>query len=494
MKKRVMIMIDQATRDAFSQLLIAKYLARKGACVRICNQHTMIGMFERFRPHVTYVSWLTSGPLMDFLIRNHHRTHIALNDQEGGRMGEMPFKRSFLLLNDGVKAAVGGVCAKIFVWGNAQARWLLEMGIVPEKIAVTGSPRFDPYLICGSTPQKKYLGVTLRGDLVTALPLKFMENVFHFATFDSRHGIGIAYPLRAQFEDKMWHIVAATRYLFKTATEFSKQSPARIVFRPGPWEQYRRYAFLPERIPSASIEPHTLQHEYVRNAFALLDESSSMGLEGLLAGVPVISMQALIPRLEEHIAGEGGGLFTAPYMECYWRPKTVEEAVELLLKAEQGKLVPSPCPDRLQQYFREYHGWPRTRPSSFQIGDGILELLDLAEEDGETPAQNTVDLGLEKEPWSAPSAEAFSDGKIISGTPDYHGLGRMLKKCFFRYVPGAVNIHKAKSLCQDLLSPDRELWVRYHYYDWLYRHHNAVDSMFESLWEAYEATPVVKGG
>lgn len=453
-------MIDQAARDAFSQLLVARYLSRKGATVLLCNQHTLVGMCERYRPDVFFSSWLVGGPLMDYLIRRRGRMRLALMDQEGGRIGEEPFKRTFQI-SHGAKTKVAKVCDKIFIWGSSQAQWLRELELVPpDRVVVTGSPRFDVYLLKAARPQRetRHLGVTLRGDPVTSLPMKLMETVYQFSSSEFPYGIGVGYPSRSQYEDKIWHIVATTRYLFKTALAFSRRSQARIVFRPGPWEQHRQYAFLPDRIPSAVVRPHQLQHEYVSRAFALLDESSSMGLDGLLSGVPVVSMQAFIPRLRDHFVGEGGSLFTAPYLESYWRPTSIEEAVTLLLKAEADQLAPSPEPGALQRYLEACHQWPRVRPSSFQIGDELLKLSGLS-------------------PRQPQEMEGFAPATLTER--------------FYRCVPGSVGLVKAKAVCREAVSSNRELWFRYHYYDAFYPHRDAVSSTFKALWTAYEEMPTM---
>ena len=457
-RRRILIMIDQAARDAFSQLLVARYLSRKGATVLLCNQHTLVGMCERYRPDVFFSSWLVGGPLMDYLIRRRGRMRLALMDQEGGRIGEEPFKRTFKL-SGGAKAHIAKICDAVFVWGSAQAQWLRETGLIPpERIVVTGSPRFDPYLVPGAPGgEARSLGVTLRGDPLTSLPTKLMETVYQFSASAFPHGIGVGYPTQSQYEDKMWHIVATMRALFKTALAFSRVSRAPIVFRPGPWEQPQQYAFLPSRIPSAVVRPHQLQHDYARGAFALLDESSSLGLEGLLCGVPVVSMQEMIPRLEGHFVGEGGSLFDAPYMECYWRPRTIEEAVELLAQAEAGRLAPSPNPASLQRYLAACHQWPRTRPSSFEIGDRLLALGGLPRRDES-----------EREP------PTFTE------------------RCY-QWLPGSVALVKAKAVCREAYSSNRRLWFRYHYYDMFYPYHAEVAAVFRALWAADQPAPAAPG-
>jgi len=426
----------------------------------IANQHTFIGMCERYRPAVVYATWLTGGPLMSYLIQYARRGQVALIDQEGGRIGEAPFKRSFTRLK-GIRAEVGKVCAKVFSWGNTQAGWLRELGFVPaDRIVVTGSPRFDPYLVLQERLATRHLGVTLRGDALTSLPNRLMEHVFFYAQADERDGVSVGYPLGAQFEDKVWHVVATTRCLFKTAKAFSQSSQARIVFRPGPWEQVQQYRFLSQTIASASVNASTPQHEYVRNAFALLEESSSMGLEGLVSRVPVISVHALIPGLKAHLSGEGGGLFSALYLPFYWKPKSVEEAVEMILEAERGRLAATPDPEGAQEYLQEHHGWPRRRPSSFEIGDRLLELL-----------------------RTQPSAER--------GSVQPEPVDRMahLKRAVYRHVPGSVHALKATLLCRQAMSPERALWFRYHYSDVFYPHHQTVRAIFDSLWRMHGMAP-----
>jgi hypothetical protein len=450
----------------------------------VANQHSFTAMYEAFRPDVTYVSWHTNGPLMEFLLGHPHRSRIALIDQEGGRIGEEPFRRSFRLHGDGMKEKIGRVASKIFVWGQVHARWLADMGIGGEgTVSVVGSPRLDPYLMEEPTSGQKSLGVTLRGDPLTSNTANLMRTVYQFTKIQYPHGIGVGYPVEAQYEDKMWHVVASTRYLFKVALAFSERSRAPIVFRPGPWEQIRQYDFIPEVVSRSSVDPYTAQDDYVREAFALLDESSSLGIEGLLAGIPVISVQRLIPRLADHLAGTGGGLHDAPYMGCYWRPETTDEAVDLLLRAERGELPVSPRPDELQQYLRDYHYWPRGRPSSFQIANQILDLLDapIGVEEG-ARLRGTWNMDLPAR--DRREISAATDGKIMIAGGKTSRVGKLA----LRYVPGAVALLIARSFVKDLASPLREAWFRYHYYPWIYRHRGRVRSLFSFLWQRYEGS------
>jgi len=453
-KNRVLVLIDQATRDGFGQLLIVHYLRSKGVKVYVANQGTFISACERYRPDVVFASWQSTGVLMEHLERIHSRTQVVLIDQESAKMGREPFKRSFEA-SGRAKAKWGHLAKKICVWGALQAQWLLELGVVKEEqIVVTGSAKLDPYLLPLETPpgSGRHIGFTFRYDPLTASPMAIMEGLFEFA-IAGLHGVG--YPSRAQYEDRIWHVVAAARQMFKLIDAVSKKFDVRMVVRPGPWEHYGVYKFLSRRIPHVAIEPWELQHDYIRNAFVVVDESSSFGIEALVAGIPVISIQRLIPRIEEHIAGEGGGLYHAPYMRYYWKPATVEEAVEWIEKASCGGLAPVPCADGLDTYLKDLHHWPRARPAAFEIGDAILALLDAP-----------TDVSREFEPPSQ--------------TSDLNW-----KRWVYRHIPGSADLAKARMFLSVLLSSGREHLVRYHYFRWLYPYHRAVAETVAALLRRY---------
>jgi len=449
-------MIDQATRDAYSQLLVVRYLRSKGVRVFICNQVTWPAAWERYRPDVVFISWL--GGLLPYIRKMKHQAEIVLIDHEGGRLGEIPFKRGFQRFNDD-KAELGRHCSLAVIFGPIHKKWLQEIGLLaPEKILVTGSPRLDPYLDKSRSNARRYIGFTLRADAITSDPGKFVENLFVFASRDPRDWISLGYSPSAQQEDRVWHITATLRYMLKIMIEVRKRSDIPIVVRPGPWEQHGLYDFLPQRLKGLTVEPRTPQPEYVRGAFAVVDESSSLGLEALLAGTPVISTHSLIPNLAERIGGsEDAGLFNAPYKKAYYRPFSVEEAATLLIKAANGELSTTPddqAHQAMMEYLADYHYWPRSRPSSFQIGDAIIDLAKRR-------------ILSEPEPVPEPSVERTS----------YENL----KATIFRCVPGSVHGLKALLFLRLLFSKDRQHLRKYHYMSLFYRNKRGVWNLFQSL-------------
>lgn len=454
-KPRVLIMISSATRDALSQLLVACYLRRRGIEVLLCNQVTFISMYERYRPEVFFSSWLNSEPMVAYLQSIQHQTRILLVDQEGGRMGEAAFKRS-LRAERAVKIRAASAATRVIAWGRFQAQWLKDLGCLPEEcIVVTGCPRFDPYLLRSAAPAQhtRFLGVTLRTDRLTSQPSRLMETIYESLFVDPADGLTPGLPLHAQYEDWIWQAAAVVRHMMKIVVEITRRTDAPVVLRPGPWEQASAYEFLRRRLPQVSVEPMMLQHEYVRNAFVTLDASSALGLESILAGTPVISVNALVPRLEEHVGGPGGTRLNAPYRPFYWHPSSIEEAVDQILQARQGTLPLMPDPTTVDAYFRDYVDWPAPRPASFRIGDLILEMLEMPprERCADAPAQIDSQVRWRRSVHRVP------------GWTQWHHL-----RAFWAYT-----VH----------SPDRQLYRRYHYFPWTYPHHEAIRQLFEALWQ-----------
>ena len=451
-KKRIVMLIDQATRDGLGQLLVAHYLRSHGVAVTIANQATFIPLCEAMQPDVAYASWMPGGSHADYLDlpRVRSRVKVALVDQEGARVGAEPFKRTFRTWG-GAKARFARRAQKLFLWGEWQAQWLRELEVVrEEQLVVTGCPKLDPYVLPAERIESsRYVGCTFRYDRLTSQPDRAMEQIFEY--LDGFPSMG--YPEGTQHEDRLWHVGAVARHMFKLMKAVSERLDTRLVARPGPWERVGQYRFLPQRINKVSVDSRSLQHDYVRHASVLLDECSTLGLEALIAGVPVITVQRMIPRLEQHIGGQGGAYYHAPFLPFYWQPKSVDEAVEMAEQAIEGRLPAVPDREGLDAYLQGMLDWPATRPSSFRVGEALLELLDAPR----VPAAD-LEIGYAEEPKD-----------------------QVFRRSVFRVVPGATVIPRARFLWQCASSPERDYLLRYHYFRSTYPHGAAVRRMFRAL-------------
>ncbi len=453
MKKSVAILIDQATRDAFGQLLLAQYLEKKGVTVHLCNQGTLFATVERHQPEVLFSTLSTNPELRDYLRGIRHRVRLFLVDQEGGRMGKPSFYRSMRGQGE-AKLRMAESAERLVAWGESQASWMADLGIPRSKIEVTACPRLDPYMVPPPPRPQRYVGVTLRADPITSVPEGIMEVVYRSNFVQG--GLAPSLPPWAKQEDWFWRILAETRHFFLAINEVAKVSKARFVVRPGPWEFLQMYDFLPKLEPRAEVNPFQTQHEYVSGAFAILDASSALGIEAILSGTPVISIVSLIPRLEEHVGGPEGARLNSPYRGFFHQPKSMEELVQLVLKAEKGELPAVIDQAGMDAYMKECYGWPAERPASFSTGDAILKMLDIP------PDQRM-------EPFEGERGD-FSD----------------LKKTLYRWIPGSQFYPAARLFWRLLTAPDRRMLRRYHYFSVFFPHHAEVERVFQALWARFE--------
>lgn len=453
---RFLILIDQATRDAVGQTLTGLYLQRRGHRVAYANQMTLKALCERFRPDVLYSSWCSGGE-MDTVLKNARRhSRVVLVDQEGRRAGETSFKRA-LRLNNGAQIRTAQWADTLIAWERNQARWITEEGIPAERIQVAGSARLDAYLVSDKKKSGRatHLGITFRADPLTSDPMNILRNIYGYRAVRPEEGIRPALPASAQYEDWIWEVMAITRVMFQTIAEIQKTGPVPMLLRPGPWERYRMYDFLPKAMPGVRVAPFMLQQEYLQDCFATIDCYSTLGIESLLAGTPVISIVNLVPGLEQHVGGAEGTRFNAPYRRFFWQPKDFPELVELVLKAQQGGLPLSPDPAGFKQYMRDSYGWPGERPASFQTAELLIRLLD---------SHRTNDSYPEIPPESG--YESF-------------------KRFFYRHVPGSVWVPKSKLLWRYFFGVNHDSIRRYHYLKTFYPHHAGVQRAFEALWKQY---------
>ena len=278
-----------------------------------------------------------------------------------------------------------------------------------------------------------------------------LRNIYGYRDVDPSEGIRPALPVGAQYEDWMWEVMATTRVMFRAIGEVRKRSQVSMLVRPGPWERHGSYDFLVEEIGNLRVVPFMLQHEYLRNWFATIDCYSTLGIESLLAGTPVISIVQLVARLEQHVGGVEGTRFDAPYRRYFWQPKDFAELVELVQRAERGELPVSPDPDGFRTFMRESYGWPGVRPASFETGDLLLRTLD------------------------SPRRE------IVATVAKSGGMRESIKLGIYRYVPGSTCVPTARVLCGYYFGVNRESMRRYHYLESFYPHHSSVRRLFAGL-------------
>lgn len=379
--KTVLLLVDQKARDVQGILLVSYYLGKMGCDVYICNKRNMIQKYDWCKPKVVAFSD-TSTYFANWCRYMSSKSHIVLIPQEGGiPIRKIAIKRYTWPDNNNTRPFTEGV-SKVFLWGSQTARWLLEENIFrQDQIVVSGTPRFDQYRCI---QEKKHnnkkntytIGIANRGEAINMIYDTVVHGIFKCKEYNG--------PLEAyignnrNWEDWIWHTVAQLRYYYILIDRMSHdQNINKILFRPDPFENYTSYNFLKKIFQSVEINRNPFLGEFINDIDMLITEYSTVGVDALLCGKPVISVQGMIgSRLYEHI-GDTAHVDTSEIIKLFWLPKTVDEAIILVEKGCEGVLPV--CPDKqiLNKYLSDFYDLPRHEPSSLTIAREIATLLDI---------------------------------------------------------------------------------------------------------------------
>jgi len=371
---RILLLVDNRARDAHGILLIYYWLKQMGCRVVLANKRNWLRKFHAWNPSVVVVSY-TDG-LSQTLETVARTARVAVIPQEGAIPVKSPiFFDRYTGNSDGRGAFTKGV-ARIFVWGPTTARWLCEEGIYePNQVVVSGTPRLDPYRIARpiEVPPNRALGFAMSLQKINSYK---RENVIDVVEFRRKDQVNQYYDEGRNIEDFLWADAATLRAALDVLEAYVLRVDSPVNIRPNPFEFVPGYNILRRRYPNLSVGNESPPWKWLEQIHSLVTINSSTGVEALLLGKPVISVIRLVgDRLFDHI-----NLPTTVkprFLDFYYQPKSVSEAVDLLSAAHAGHL--SPVIDRtgFDAYLKEFYDWPRVEPSSLTIAREIATLAEV---------------------------------------------------------------------------------------------------------------------
>lgn len=151
------------------------------------------------------------------------------------------------------------------VYGPADAAWYAERGVSRRRLAVTGHPRFDP-LFTGTPPSAEALAARL----------------------------GLPSGQRFVLVATQPHLPAGD--VARLVRELAGRRDVRVLIKPHPLEERSgktaEYGRLAAAFPNVTVLPQRIDlHDVLRRAAAVVAESSTVGLEALMARRPLIVLK-----------------------------------------------------------------------------------------------------------------------------------------------------------------------------------------------------------
>ncbi|MCK5608090.1 hypothetical protein KAR91_39785 [Candidatus Pacearchaeota archaeon] len=370
----VLLLIDQRQRDAIGILLIYHYLKKFGCKVYLCNKNNMLITYDRFKPKVVAFSD-TGTYFSDWCRYMAKKSLIVLIPQEGGIPDkEMAVKRH--ILNDVDTKPFTEEVAKVFLWGQQTADWLMEEGIFREdQIVVSGTPRLDVYRFKNEMKDNSScrVGFANRGESINMVRGSMVRRID-----DSKYNRGGVESYTGKdrnWEDWIWHSVAQMRHNFILMEKLGLDNSKKIIFRTDPYEKIDSYNYLKNKYGNFEINNNPSLKEYLSLIDVLVTEFSTTGIEALIMKKPVISIQKIIgPRLLDH--NDKKWHVNTRFMKYYWQPETIDEAMDMINKVVIDDLPYTPYESGLKVYLKNFYDWPRENPSSLTIAKEIFGLIE----------------------------------------------------------------------------------------------------------------------
>lgn len=364
---KVLLHIDEVQRDYVPLHWIGFFLEQLGARVRYSTRRTRMYLWKYWRPHAvldSHINYHASRETLEALTRE---TLLFLLPAEGLQFCEehinVPYTGP-----DNDRAEYLGYLSRIFLWGRWQGSLLEKRKLLPPGLAVvSGNPKYDGIeWYRKKQTAKKSVGFV---GLFNGINI-FDDRSFLSYIYSLRNRKGINFDADKEVEDFIWYQVAA----FRTFMELAEMLVGRgytVSLRPHQLENHANYETFKKMFgPRFQVNMGGSFQEWLLDQHAVIVMKTTSLYESFLTGVPIITVEDMIGRLDSHMTLPN---YRVPELQYCWRPEDPEEACALVDQAVQGNLAASPRGNDLQEKILQYFDFPRQKPSSLEIAENIYD-------------------------------------------------------------------------------------------------------------------------
>ena len=300
-RHRVLLFNDNTKRDLLGIRLLELALNRRGVQTSICNSHNAKIRLHQLRPH----AFIAARGDQTIAREAAKICKVYILPGEGGHQTKETMLSVFMGRGYWKLESVDWI-SRCYLWSTRTQEWLLETGMFrSDQLMVAGNPRLDLYrnhkllndLSAGHNRPFR-LGVAFSAkNTSTFYGKQKFAKVYHDMHRE------MTFPITApgrHCEDIIWRDHAILRNMMRTISAYLKRSEGEIWFRPSPFESPSEYMFLETAYPGrVKVLPNQTLPEFLCGVDTILTCWSTVGIEALILGKPVVSIAGLIdlPRL-----------------------------------------------------------------------------------------------------------------------------------------------------------------------------------------------------
>lgn len=409
MKKRILLVADNARRDFIATRMLQRAFLKKGADARLSTLLDMVPNLRRFKPHGV----MANRANMSFAKPASKCSRIYVFPAEGAYLT----KESMLAVFKGeAYERIDSVewVRRCYVWSDYVRNSLLETGMFrDDQLTVAGSPRLDVYRhhvrtrALPTDPKEFTLGVAFSAKTTSAY---YGEPHYARALFDFHKDFSFPWlPPRRHFEDMCWLDQATLRLSMRYLKRFLEDFPGKVIFRPSPFEDEKEYMFLQKRYPKrVKVMLNVPLSEWLSRIDLLMTSWSTTGLEAYIEGIPVISIVGTMDQehLFRHVDKVAGGF--EKFVASFHLPETEDELFEKIRAAHTGELSVAPqSKEEVARLLSDLYNWPYQKAAHEVITDDVLHDLEDFKEVRKEVWKESLPIPHQVPLWLAPLAYYF---------------------------------------------------------------------------------------
>ena len=371
--KKALLVLDNPHREMRGMYAISNRLKKKGIFSYIVSKNTFTDWYDIFEPDFVILP-RASSPFFSFIKKNYLKTKIiVIPIEHGGGDQEKVLNHNFgakFSLNKKIDTAIE-FASLILVGGENQKKWMSDaIPNLSNKIKVVGTLSSDHWFKLKKKPIKK-----LKIGICTTF-----KSIFLTANFDST--IKILYDhLSEDYVSNRWRLNFQNyeiRYLshLLEVIDLLVNSGYEVEIRPHPhenWNGWLRWLKSNKNKEKISLNRSIDITSWIDSLSVCITSFSTTTFDCISRGVPTISIDKFIPDEIISSLPKNKNPLTN---EFSWRPNSLQEIKNLILKLQSNKIDISPNLENANSFIKKNFFWPREKSTASICVDYILNLDD----------------------------------------------------------------------------------------------------------------------
>tara|TARA_B100000315_G_C14562857_1_gene581395 strand:- start:582 stop:1895 length:1314 start_codon:yes stop_codon:yes gene_type:complete len=379
--KHIQILVDNKYRDLYPAILLKLYIINNTNKIRVilANKKNQHALYKAFCPEIVVLPHC-SGHMNYHINYMKNRSRIVVMPSAGSTFSKKYVYERYI---NNTEDENFKVISRVYLWGEAVRDILFETKKYNEgSLIVTGTPRLDVFKLMNQNVNNLGthigFGTSIR-HLSSINNFTVLRLIEIYSKLHQHNSQKIFWKKGGQYADWLWYEVAFLETLSVAVKRILNIGlDNKIIIRPHPFESVDFYRHW---IKYYNYAVDVTKDEYLWDFYSKLSVFiqvfSTTSVEAIYSGIPVISLKYLMgDRVQDHIPKESYDSFLDDFL---WRPRTIDELLDLVNKAVNGKLSPYPDDNKLGliKKLHQLYNFNSDKLATELIGNDLIDMINV---------------------------------------------------------------------------------------------------------------------